>query len=156
MNLLTDRILRRSWMLSVVVVAGGVAVALTGCGGSSGAKATAGVNGKVTFNGQPVTGGSIMFSPIASGTDAPGKAGSGSIQPDGTFKVSTYATNDGAVIGRHQVRFTAPAGEAGVEAADGHSAPGKPSPFEGLVPKTGEVEVKASGNDITVELVAGM
>ena len=142
-------------MFSVVVLASGVAATMTGCGGGSGAMATAPVNGKVTFNGQPVTGGSITFAPIATGKDAPGKSASGPVQADGTFKLTTYVSNDGAVIGKHQVRFSAPPGEAGAVAADGHAAPGKPSPFEGLVPHPAEVEVKGSGNDIAVTLVPG-
>jgi len=57
------------------------------------------VSGTVTRDGQPVTGGSVMFSPVAAG----GKAGAGSIGPDGKYEISTHGDLDGAVIGKHSV-----------------------------------------------------
>ncbi|MEX2309854.1 MAG: hypothetical protein WD738_19945 [Pirellulales bacterium] len=76
--------------------------ATVGCGG----KELAEVRGKVTFGGQPVTSGVLVFSPIAKSEDqAPGKSSTGDIQPDGSFQLSTHQIHDGAIVGRHRVRF---------------------------------------------------
>jgi hypothetical protein len=56
------------------------------------------VTGKVIYNGHPLEFGVVMFQP-PSGQPAQGK-----IQPDGTFKLSTYRLNDGVVVGKHKVR----------------------------------------------------
>jgi len=124
----------------------GLFLATTGCGG--GGAATASVSGKVTYEGKPVTGGSIGFSPIGTGSGNPGKAGGSTVQSDGTYTVSTYGEDDGAVIGKHKVSYTAPQGES-----PGPSKPPAPSPWDGLVPKTVEVEVVKGGSTIDIELV---
>src|SRR6476620_3166559 len=56
------------------------------------------VTGKVIYNGKPLEFGVVMFQP-PSGQPAQGK-----IQPDGTFTLSTYRLNDGAVVGKHKIR----------------------------------------------------
>ena len=125
---------------------GSLLVVLTGCG--SGA-ATADVSGKVTYEGKPVTGGSIGFTPIGSGEGNAGKAGGGMVGADGSYTISTYGENDGAVIGKHRVSYTPPPpGES-----PGESKAPPPSGFEGLVPKTAEVEVVKGENTIDIELV---
>jgi hypothetical protein len=62
------------------------------------------VQGKVTFNGQPIAGAFLMFHPIdklpqGSSTMLP-RARTGE---DGSFGVSTYAVTDGAPAGRYRV-----------------------------------------------------
>jgi hypothetical protein len=57
------------------------------------------VSGKVLLNGQPLEFGSVMFQPSS------GQPAIGEIQPDGTFTLSTFAPNDGAVVGVHKVRI---------------------------------------------------
>jgi hypothetical protein len=72
-----------------------------GCGSDSSAPpagSTVPIKGKVTFKGQPVTGGDIQFEPTDSGRPANGK-----IQPDGTFTMTTFKEGDGAVPGTHRV-----------------------------------------------------
>jgi len=139
-------------MLSVCVM---VSVVIAGCGGGSGQKPTAKVKGKVTFNGQPVTGGDITFSPVAAGKD-PGKSGSGTVGADGSYTLTTYQQNDGAVIGNHRVSFippiTATEPGAGHSEATAEAAAAEVLPFAGLVPKTAEVEVKAGDNSLDIEL----
>jgi hypothetical protein len=108
----------------------------------------------VTYQGQPVTGGSVTFSPIAGQEgSAVGKAAAGNVQSDGTFTLGTYSQTDGAVVGRHRVSYAAPLPElpAGKELQPGESMP--PSPYDGLVPREAEVEVKSGSNDIQIELV---
>jgi hypothetical protein len=78
---------------------------ITGCGG----RELAEVRGTVSANGRPVTGGTLVFSPIATSEEQPpGKSATGDIQPDGTFQLSTYDLHDGAIVGRHRVRFIPP------------------------------------------------
>lgn len=67
---------------------------------------TAPVSGTVTSGGTPVTAGTIVFNPIAQGTDTMvGKSATGYIE-DGKFVLSTYGNADGAVIGTHSVIVT--------------------------------------------------
>jgi len=55
------------------------------------------VSGKVLYNGEPLPFGIVMFQPEK------GQAAQGEIQPDGSFQLSTYGPNDGAVPGLHKV-----------------------------------------------------
>jgi hypothetical protein len=68
-------------------------LALTGCGGEKLGQVT----GTVTVAGRPVAGGTIQFVP------ATGKAAVGSINPDGSYTLTTYRTGDGALVGPHKV-----------------------------------------------------
>ncbi|QDV17310.1 hypothetical protein Pan153_19450 [Gimesia panareensis] len=86
-----------------------LAVTLPGCGGSIKEYPTANVTGKVTCNGEPVANVRVYFAPIAkSGGVNAGKSGSGSTKEDGTFTISTYGTEDGAVVGSHNVMVDSP------------------------------------------------
>jgi hypothetical protein len=127
---------------------------LAGCGGSL-KLPTGKVSGKVTVNGQPVTGGTITFVPIAKkDPNAAGLTAIAAIQSDGTFKASTYGQYDGAVIGKHQVMFTPPYVEAPV-AAEGAHAQAPPPKYPGLTIDITEVEVKAGENTVDIKLVPG-
>jgi len=107
-----------------------VFVLAVGCGKSNLGKVT----GVVTQDGQPVTtGGSVMFTPQA----ADGKAGVGAIGPDGSYVISTYGDEDGAVIGSHRV----------VISLD-EPAEGKPLP----TPPALEYEVGSGQNVFDIEL----
>lgn len=57
------------------------------------------VTGKVLYNGKPLEFGSVMFQPPS------GQPAVGEIQADGTFTLSTFQLNDGAVVGSHKVRI---------------------------------------------------
>jgi hypothetical protein len=56
------------------------------------------VTGKVVYNGKPLEFGTVTFQPPS------GQPARGDIQPDGSFTLSTYRLNDGAVLGKHKVR----------------------------------------------------
>lgn len=58
------------------------------------------VSGKVIYNGKPLEFGTVTFQPPS------GQPARGEILNDGTFTLSTYRPNDGAVIGLHKVRIT--------------------------------------------------
>ncbi len=74
---------------------------LTGCGG----EATYKVDGKIEFaDGSPVKFGSIEFLNRDRKTEDGGKINArGKINRDGTFSLTTFKPNDGAVAGKHAV-----------------------------------------------------
>jgi hypothetical protein len=87
----------------------GMLACLTGCGESMPTMAPA--KGKVTYKGQPLKFGTVMFQPSS------GQSAKGEIQPDGTFDLSTerYGTGPaapGAAVGLHSVRITCYEGQA--------------------------------------------
>jgi hypothetical protein len=120
-----------------------------GCGGRD----MAGVRGAVTFKGQPVKSGVLIFSPIAQNDQQPpGKAATGDIQPDGSYQLSTYKLHDGAVVGRHRIRYM-PAFEENDEKTD--AAPVNATIYTRLtLPDDYQAEVQSgTDNEINVELV---
>jgi hypothetical protein len=75
----------RITVLLAVLVAGGFALSLAGgCGSKTAPEATAAVRGRVTFNGKPVVGGLVVFSPDPE-RSARGKPAQAQTGPDGTF-----------------------------------------------------------------------
>jgi hypothetical protein len=84
----------------------GWTVLLSGCGGS--AYRTVPVEGTVTYQGKPVTSGTITFVP-----EKPGPAASGTIRPDGIYVLSTDGA-PGAVPGRYTVMIISLGNTAGV------------------------------------------
>ena len=77
-----------------------LAASLPGCG--TGGLPTAPVRGKVTFMGKPLTAGTILYMPEG---DKP--SATSEIKPDGTYVLTTYTANDGAVLGKHTILITA-------------------------------------------------
>jgi hypothetical protein len=59
------------------------------------------VEGVVLIDDVPLTTGMIRFTPEA------GRSATGNIQSDGTFKLTTFSSSDGAVVGNHRVSVTA-------------------------------------------------
>ena len=83
-------------------------------------------------------------------------SGRGTIQPDGTFRLSTFAENDGAIEGDHQVAIQPPPPPSGLDRDRVRRLP--PPPFDekymdfetsGL---TITVTRKAADNDFPIEL----
>ena len=71
-----------------------------GCGASSAEPpigATVPVRGVVTYKGKPLTQGTVVFEPDA------GREAHGPIQPDGSFVLTTFRKDDGALPGAHRV-----------------------------------------------------
>ncbi len=78
--------------------------ALSGCGASTpGQLPVFPVRGQVVFNGQPVPGATITF--YKEGAAVPA---SGMTDAKGEYHISTYAENDGAVVGKHRVTVSLP------------------------------------------------
>lgn len=77
-------------------------VAGAGCGGSSTEHPeTVPVKGTVSYQGKPLTSGTISF------VSDTGQTASGSIGSDGSYTLSTFAEGDGAVLGHHKVSVVA-------------------------------------------------
>jgi hypothetical protein len=130
------------------------AAMLSGCGGGDpDRKPTAKVTGKVTLEGAPIAGGSLIFAPMGDGkSNIVGKSGQATIKSDGTYTVSTYGTDDGAIIGKHRVLFSPPPA-APPSATAAHDAGPPADPLSGMVPKQPEVDVAKGGSQINIELV---
>jgi hypothetical protein len=129
------------WLAQLVLALGFIS-ALVGCGPS-----IATVHGTVTYKGEKVKGGTIIFSPVKEGANSPGPPAAGTVQADGTFVLKSEA-GSGAVIGKNNVTYTSPGGEASTDP----DKEGTPSPYINLVPKDSSVEVKSGSNNFTIEL----
>lgn len=114
-----------------------------GCGGGN----TAPVNGQVKFK----DGGDVSVlagHTVAFEADADRMSGYGDIQADGTFKITTFSPDDGAIIGSHRVSITPP-----------EPPPDAPLPKPILDPKYQNhttsgltVEIKPGTNNVEFEL----
>jgi hypothetical protein len=94
---MNKRILSASGLLVVLAL-------ISGGGCSKSPYSTSPVKGLVTLDGQPLGEGKVMFTPVAQGDPSKtGKAGYGPLNPDGSFVVSTYGSEDGAIVGPHWV-----------------------------------------------------
>jgi hypothetical protein len=62
------------------------------------------VHGTITLDGIPLSSAKVMFAPVEVGDNPnPGKPAFGLVQNDGSFVLTTYSANDGAVVGEHWV-----------------------------------------------------
>lgn len=61
-------------------------------------------HGRVTLDGIPVSNAKVMFAPVPRGESSKaGRPAFGLLGPDGTFVLSTYSPDDGAIVGDHWV-----------------------------------------------------
>jgi hypothetical protein len=136
------------------IVASVFVVSSVGCS-SENRVATGTVTGVVTYNGDPLQIGSLLFVPVGGGPTAEANIGT-----DGSFEMGTYDDDDGAVLGEHQVMitaFTAPGGSGLPEdVIDGDGAPVSILPdFYGDLEKSGlKVDVKSGENNIDFVLTS--
>lgn len=139
----------RCWVgVSLGLVALGV---LAGCGSKGAEYTVAPASGKVVCQGQPVKGGHITFRPlqtVGGKSGITGRPASAEVKEDGTFVLSTYGKEDGAVVGKHEITYL-PA----VTGAQSYQEKPQPSPYAGMVPTPKQVEIKAGRNEFTIELV---
>jgi hypothetical protein len=84
---------RKRWPLAFLLIG----VVLTGC---QPGPSIVPVSGKVTYNGNALKFGSVMFQPNS------GPLARGTIQTDGTFRLTTHVDGDGCAVGTSKVRIT--------------------------------------------------
>ncbi len=72
--------LRRSASIAACLLG---SIGLAGCGSSGGMPPMGEISGKVTYKGEPLSGGTITFHAVGT----PGKVGVSLIKPDGTYRV---------------------------------------------------------------------
>lgn len=105
-----------------------------GCGGQ-----TVPINGRVKFkDGSDVS--ALQGHEVNMQAEGGGASSYGTIEADGTFKISTFGNNDGAVPGKHQVTVNPPQPE-----------PDKPPPKRVVPPQYSAFETSG----LTVEVKAG-
>ena len=99
------------WLWSILAAG---SFSLIGCGGGSGYPVGQ-ASGTVTCEGKGVPGAWVFFEPLAGseGSALVGKQGFAIADENGKFVISTYGTQDGAVIGKHKVHVTPPKSEGG-------------------------------------------
>jgi len=86
-------------LVHVLVLTG--TVIFSGCGGEPGLDGTITVTGTVSYQGQPVEGAIVMFSP-----EGEGRAASGRTDASGRFQLTTLKPDDGALPGRYKVALS--------------------------------------------------
>ncbi len=94
--------MQRRSSFSLAVLAAALLLAGPGCG--SGKPKLYKVSGKVTLDGQPLSGAVVQFVPAdpASGLEI----ARGTTSSDGVYNLTTYNTNDGAMEGDYKVLIT--------------------------------------------------
>ena len=111
---------------AILVLGIGVFATLSGCGDSEIQYEHAKVHGKVTYQGKPLTFGTVLFMPVETPKDGTIQPASGPINPDGTYELTSRSA-PGAVVGEHKVAVIAVEGGqlalAPAAAKDGVQAP---------------------------------
>ncbi|MDZ7615394.1 MAG: hypothetical protein U1E05_00225 [Patescibacteria group bacterium] len=134
------------WPVTAVLLLG---AAMGGC--SSAPEATYRVEGVVTFNGEPVQAGTVLFETAVPALGGGGYTARGAIDSRGRYSLSTFATDDGAVAGRHRVAVV-PSNVGLGDGADHAAAVVIPHQYTTLSTSPLEFEVHASSNQIDIEL----
>ncbi|OJW20876.1 MAG: hypothetical protein BGO49_29140 [Planctomycetales bacterium 71-10] len=130
------------------------ALAVLGCG-EPGPPPLAKVHGKVTYHGEPLKTGRVLFIPVAPKPDGTRDyPAGGSIGEDGGYELTTVEPGDGAAIGEHKVAVIAMSGGAAPSGFYNGEAANKtkPAKLKSLIPD------KYSSPDttpLTYKVVAG-
>jgi len=128
---------RRGLVLSATLT-----VLIGSCGPGEVHPPTLPVQGKVTYDGKPVPKGTITFQ-----SDA-GHAAVGEIQPDGSYRLGTFAKDDGAVLGHHKVMIVANTGDPTKMPG---SSPGYVAPKDLVPKKYAQLETSGLEADVSKE-----
>lgn len=132
-------------VLAVVAV---LATSTTGCGKEKRQRGV--VTGKVTYRGEPLRFGTVIFEPEA------GQFATGAIQPDGTFRMTTRGEGDGAPVGKCKVRFVCFANQDPAAKPPTSSDDGPPSETLPMGPPLiPEKYLSCATSGITVEVEPG-
>lgn len=142
--------LTRSISKGVLALSAGLFVAAGGCGSKSDYPDTVPVYGLVSYNGAPVTRGTITF------VSAEGHSATGQIESDGSYRLSTFAPNDGAVPGSHRVMIVADTSNPNLipGSSPGYEAPQDlvPAKYKDVNTSGLTAEVSAEKPEITFDL----
>jgi hypothetical protein len=114
-------------------------LALGGCTGSD-RPATSPVSGQVTYLGKPIAGATVVF--LCPGAPRPAV---GTTDASGTYQLTTFEPNDGAVVGTHvvTVKKFAPPSEASSSAVEPNAGPDTAKAIDDAVQRTLEAHRKA-------------
>jgi hypothetical protein len=90
--------MRARWLLGLAVVS------VMGCGG----RTFAPVSGKVTLNGKPLAGATVVFQPVApeGSIEAAGPGSQAKTDDKGEFTLKCATGENGAVVGKHRVMIS--------------------------------------------------
>ena len=122
------------------------------CLSCSNQREAAPTRGRITFNGEPLRSGSVLFVPTE-----PGPTAQANLLSSGEYVLSTYEEGDGAVIGRHQIMVIALAEDGKNAVADASTrmltnSAGDPLPLISVIPEQ-YGDYKKSG--LTASVAAG-
>jgi hypothetical protein len=115
----------------------------------SNAKPTAVIRGAVAAEARPVTGGTIVLSPVGQGDLNPGKPGVGEVGADGAFSIRMEGGPAGLAT-EARVQYVSPPLPPMSEEEAKTAVP----LFFGLVPKEQTVPLVPGSNTMTIELVS--
>ncbi len=142
-----------------LVVAAVCLSGILGCGSGENLPDTMPVTGTITYNSAPIRGGTVTFHPQGDG----GNPAFGLVAADGTYALTTYESDDGAVSGSHKVTVEVfpgqwaaeedGAGEAGLPGEEVASGPRVPGKYSSPDTTPLKFEVKAGSN--TADFVLG-
>ncbi|MDA1039553.1 MAG: carboxypeptidase-like regulatory domain-containing protein [Planctomycetota bacterium] len=126
------------WLVAAVILLP------AGCG-RPGAAPTAPVGGTLSAAGTPIAGVNVTFTP------ADGRSATGITDAEGRFTLSTFATGDGAVPGRHRVTLSVSTADVPMPGTpEAASYKPQPAPFAkkygGLDSTDLEVDIPAAGD----------
>src|SRR5262249_36723844 len=96
----------RARLMALVSTAVVLLAIMDGCGSNLGLPTLGKVNGKVTYNGRPVTSGTVTFTPLKGTGSESGHVATSPIESDASYTLTTFNTGDGAVLGQHAVTVT--------------------------------------------------
>jgi len=85
----------------MMVLMAAILIGVAACGSDNGLN-LAPVRGKITYKGEPLKNGTVMFEPDESKGNK-GPQAMGTLKSDGTYILSSQDAGDGAVVGMHRV-----------------------------------------------------
>jgi hypothetical protein len=131
----------RAGLAVALVLVAGVLFSRAGCKPDNGLTLSR-VRGKVTYMGEPVRWGNVLFVPDGSrGTGGP--PAMGLISLEGTYSMATEDADDGAVVGTHKV------GIVGLEPIPLNGETGPPDPTKVIAAKAAKVRELLKGRNRT-------
>lgn len=123
---------------------------LAGCGSSG--PTVVPVHGKVTWKGQPLDSGTVVFHQVNLPAGELRRPAMALLKPDGTFRLSSLEEGDGVLPGRYAVSVQSLTGGNAMEFLDANSAPTSRIPHRYGSPETSGLTAKIAADAGAVEL----